>query len=37
MPGYDEISEELKQLLSIKEFTHTTSLEYDVIKKLNMK
>lgn len=32
-----EMPEDLKQLLSIKEFIHTTSKEYDVIKKLNMK
>lgn len=32
-----EMPEELKQSLSIKEFMHTTSLEYDAIKKLNMK
>ncbi len=32
-----EMPEELKQSLSIKEFKHTTSQEYDVIKKLNMK
>ena len=35
--AFIEMPEELKKLLSIKEFIHTTSQEYDVIKKLNIK
>jgi phosphonate transport system substrate-binding protein len=35
--AFIEMPEELKKSLSIKEFIHTTSQEYDVIKNLNIK